>query len=184
MEALIVVDMQKDFLEPEGKLYGGERVRSVIPKVREAINFSRDFMPIICTQDWHRKDDEEFSLWPPHCIEGSPGAEIVEEIGVKEEDIFVKKRRYSAFFSTDLDLILREKNIRKLWICGVLTNICVLHTIADARSLNYEVGLLKDCTEALNDYDYKYAVHHITNVLGAEVITLETFFSLREEDVG
>lgn len=184
MEALLVIDMQRDFLEPEGKLYGGERVRGIIPKVREAIEFSRDFMPIIFTQDWHRKDDEEFSIWPPHCIENSSGAGIIDELEARENDLFVKKRRYSAFFSTDLDLLLRERNVRKLWVCGILTNICVLHTIADARSLNYEVTLLKDCTEALSDHDYEYAIHHITSVLGCDVITLETFFSLREEDAG
>lgn len=183
MEALLVIDMQKDFLNPEGKLFGGERLRKIIPSVREAVDFSRELMPVIFTQDWHRKDDEEFSIWPPHCIENTEGSEIIDELQPSEEDIFIKKRRYSAFFSTDLDLVLRERNIRKIWVCGILTNICVLHTIADARSLNYEVTLLKDCTEALNDNDYEYAIHHITSVLGADVITLETFRTLREEDV-
>lgn len=54
-------------------------------------------MKIIFTMDWHRSDDEEFKIWPKHCIMGTKGAEIVDELNTKEEDYFVRKRRYSAF---------------------------------------------------------------------------------------
>ncbi len=173
--ALLVIDMQKDFCYPNGSLYGGDHLRNIFDPIRDAVIYARGKMPIIFTQDWHRKDDVEFKIWNAHCVENTWGAEIIDEIPVEEEDYIVRKRRYSAFFGTDLDLTLRELKIEKLYLTGVLTNICVLHTAADAVLRGYSVSVIKDCTAALNDYDYNYALHHMKNVFNAEIITLEEF---------
>ncbi len=173
--AFIVVDMQKDFCYPDGKLYGGDHIADIFEPISKAIEGAREKMVIVFTQDWHRKDDPEFKIWPEHCLAGSEGAEIIDELEVKEEDYIIRKRRYSAFFGTDLDLTLRELGIKKLYISGVLTNICVLHTAGDAVLRGYEVAVLKDCTAALNEYDYEYALRHMENVFRAEITTLNDF---------
>ena len=173
--ALIVVDMQKDFCYPDGKLFGGERVTKIFESVVRAVSSAREKMPVIFTQDYHRKDDPEFRIWPEHCVAGTKGAEIIDEIEVKENDYIVRKRRYSAFFGTDLDLTLREFGIERLYLAGVLTNICVLHTAGDAALRGYDVAVIKDCTAALNDYDYEYALKHMENVFSAEITTLNDF---------
>ena len=176
MEALLVVDMQKDFCYADGKLYAGDHVKSIFEPLASVISAARkNNIPVIFTQDWHRDDDVEFKIWPPHCTAGSEGAEIIDELGAEEKDYFVKKRRYSAFFGTDLDLTLRELGVRRLYLTGVLTNICVLHTAGDAVLRGYEVKLLKDCTAALNEYDFNYAVHHMENVLRVDISSSQDF---------
>ena len=174
MEALIVVDMQKDFCYKDGALYvnGVERIFEPTRKVIEA---ARKSMPIIFTQDWHREDDSEFKIWPKHCIMNTRGAEIIDELNPRKEDYFIKKRRYSAFYCTDLDLLLRELNVKRLYICGVVTNICVLHTAGDAVLRGYDVTILRDCTAALSDYEYEYGIRHMKNVFKAEIIDSEEF---------
>ncbi|MHC1566982.1 MAG: cysteine hydrolase family protein [Candidatus Syntropharchaeia archaeon] len=158
--ALIVVDMQKDFCHEDGRLYVGESVKKIIPNIRFLIEKAKEKeIPIVFTQDWHRRDDREFDVWGEHCIEGTEGAEIIDE--VKTEGYVVRKRRYSAFFGTDLDLCLRENKIETLVICGVVTNICVLHTAGDAVLRGYKVVIPKDCVAALRDYDQEYGLYHM-----------------------
>ncbi len=173
--ALIVVDMQKDFCYQDGKLFGGEHLSKIFEPNARAITEARKKMPVIFTQDWHRRDDPEFRIWPEHCVANTEGAEIIDELEVKVEDHVVRKRRYSAFFGTDLDLTLRELEVKRLYITGVLTNICVLHTAGDAVLRGYDVVVIKDCTAALNDYDYQYALRHMENVFNAEITTLSDF---------
>jgi len=173
--AFIVVDMQKDFCYPWGRLFGGERVTKIFENVAKAVGSARKKMPIVFTQDYHRKDDPEFKIWPEHCVANTEGAEIIDEIEVEKEDYIIKKRRYSAFFGTDLDLVLRELGVEMLYLAGVLTNICVLHTAGDAALRGYDVTVIKDCTEALSDYDYEYALKHMENIFNARIMTLSEF---------
>lgn len=178
MEALVVVDMQKDFCYADGALYAGDHIKSIFEPLTEVIKAARQTgIPVIFTQDWHREDDVEFKIWPAHCIAGSEGAEIIDELGAEKNDYFVKKRRYSAFFGTDLDLTLRELGIKKLYIAGVLTNICVLHTAGDAVLRGYEVEVLKDCTAALSEYDFSYAIHHMENVFRVMISSSQDFMT-------
>lgn len=175
MEALIVVDMQKDFCYRNGALYI-ENAEKIFEVTRKVVDEARkNGMKIIFTQDWHRSDDEEFKIWPKHCVMNTWGAEIIDELGAKEEDYFVKKRRYSAFFATDLDLILRELKVKNVFICGVATNVCVLHTTADAVMRGYRVVVIEDCTKALSDYDQEYAIKHMKNVFNAEILSAKDF---------
>jgi nicotinamidase-related amidase len=174
MEALVVVDMQKDFCYRDGRLYinGAEKI---FDSTAEVVKVARGRMPVIFTQDWHREDDVEFKIWPKHCIMNTTGAEVIDELDIKEEDYFIKKRRYSAFFGTDLDLLLRELGIKTIYICGVATNICVLHTAGDAVLRGYDVKILRDCTAALSDYEYEYGLRHMEKVFMADLITSGDF---------
>jgi nicotinamidase-related amidase len=169
MRALLVIDMQKDFCYESGALFLQDAKR-IIPLVKNLIARARKRkIPVIYTQDWHRMDDAEFSLWPPHCIENTEGAEIVDELSPAKDDFVVRKRRYSAFFGTDLDLHLREKEIKNLVLSGVCTNICVLHTASDAMLLGYRITVVEDCVASLSPYDQDYALNHIKEVLKGEV---------------
>ncbi len=171
MDALIVVDMQKDFCYENGALFIGEHVRKIFDPLRCVIERVREMeIPIIFTQDWHRENDSEFKIWPKHCIAGTEGAEIIDELDPKQSDIYIKKRRYSAFFSTDLDLTLREMGARRLVVAGVVTNICVLHTVADAVMRGYDVVVLEDCTTALTKEDHEYGIRHMKDVLSAQIL--------------
>jgi nicotinamidase-related amidase len=177
MDALVVVDMQKDFCYKNGALYIGDHVREIFEPIEKVIETAGERIPVFYTQDWHREDDIEFKIWPPHCVMNTEGAEIIDELKPVGGDYLIKKRRYSAFFGTDLDLTLRELNITRLFITGVATNICVLHTVSDAILLKYDVSVLRDCTATLNEYEYNYGLKHMSEVLNARIITSKDFIA-------
>jgi nicotinamidase-related amidase len=145
--ALLVVDMQKDFTDPEGLVFYPQN-RELLPAIALAVNRCRQHgMIIIFTQHRYRKDkpDRNLNEMRPCCIEGSGGEDIDPLLPVdRVRDYIVQKRRYSAFFGTDLDMILRENTIENLIVVGTKTNCCIRATVTDAHSLGYSVIVPKD----------------------------------------
>ncbi len=165
--ALIVVDMLNDFLSPEGTLYLGQPGRDIIPAVRELILDARARKdPVIFARDSHRPDDLEFRMFPPHCVESTDGASLIPELAMQDGDYSVTKRRYDAFFGTELDLILREEGIDQLDLCGVCTNICILYTAACARNLAYEVNVHENAVAGTSAHAHEWALSEMENTLG------------------
>jgi nicotinamidase-related amidase len=158
--SLLIIDMQKDFCYEKGVLYV-PGAKKIIPNIKRLLEKAKaKKVSVVFTQDWHKPDDAEFAVWPRHCVEDTEGAEIIDEL--KTDAFVVKKRKYTAFFGTDLDSYLREHDIRSLIITGVVTNICVMHTASDAVLHGYGVIVPKDCVAALSEYDQEYALKHIT----------------------
>jgi nicotinamidase/pyrazinamidase len=173
--AVLVIDMLRCFLEEGKSLYCGARARRIIPKVaglieRELKSGSKIFF--IC--DHHDLDDLEFRMFPPHCIAGTAEAMIIPELA-KYPGKIIYKKRYSAFFGTPLERNLKNLNPERIIVCGVCTNICVMHTVADARNRDYEVEVPIDCVAALNQKAHRFALDHMKQVLGARL----TSFSAR-----
>ena len=136
---VLIIDMLRGFLEEGYPLYCGEKARQIIPNVirllQNEINRGSNLF-FIC--DNHEPDDLEFNMFPPHCISGTAEAEVIPELASYPGE-FIPKTRYSGFFNTDLDEKLQELKHEKIIVCGVCTDICVLHTIADARNRDYPV---------------------------------------------
>lgn len=171
MKALIVVDMLKDFLEEDGKLYVGPGGRAIMGFVAGKISeFRRRENKVIYICDSHEVDDMEFENFPPHCVKGSSGAEIVEALSPSEGDKVVEKRRYSGFFGTDLDLYLRERKIEEIELVGVCTNICVLYTAADARNHGYKVRIYKEGVASFDSKAHEFALSEAEKTLGCEIV--------------
>ena len=99
-------------------------------------------MFFIC--DNHDPNDLEFEMFPEHCIRGTEESEIIPELAQVGGEI-IPKKRYSGFFGTDLDQRLAELRPEKVIVCGVCTDICVMHTAADARNRDYPVEIPVDC---------------------------------------
>lgn len=170
-KALLVIDLLEDFVYEGGKLYIGKAAKKVLPEAKKAIEKARsENIPVFFVCDNHREDDAEFDMFPPHCIRSSKGAQIARELGQKPEDYIIYKRRYSAFFGTDLDLTLRELGVKELILVGVCTNICVLYTAADARMLNYKISVLKDAVASFDEKAHEFALKELQNTLGAQII--------------
>lgn len=168
-DAVIVVDMLRSFMEPGHPLYVGDKARQIIPSVqrlleRELARGSKVFY--VC--DNHDPDDPEFQMFPPHCIAGTPEAEVIPELAGYPGQI-IPKKRYSGFFNTDLEARLEELKPGKLIICGVLTDICVMHTAADARNRDYVVEVPVDCVASPDEKAHRFALEHIEKVLGAKL---------------
>ncbi|RQD74674.1 MAG: cysteine hydrolase [Candidatus Syntrophonatronum acetioxidans] len=169
--AFLVIDMLKDFILPEGRLYIGEKGAEIIDPIKKHMQEARErrnHVIFIC--DRHFSQDGEFQLFPPHCLEGTQGAEVIEELKPARGDIVIPKRRFSSFFGTDLDLTLRELEVEELYLAGVVTNICILYTAADARMLNYKVNVYQEAVASFNPKAHNFALQEMKSTLGVNIL--------------
>lgn len=171
MEALLVIDMLNDFIKEDGALPAGEAGEAIVDFIRQkAEEFREKGRPVIYVCDSHEPDDREFDMFPNHCVAGSDGCEIIPELEPRPGDKIIRKRRYSAFFGTDLDLYLREKGVDELYLVGVNTNICVLYTAADARNINYKVNIYEKGVASFDPEAHRFALKEAKNTLGCNVV--------------
>lgn len=171
MKALLVIDMLNDFINEGGALENGKAGRDIVAFVQDKINeFRKSGDSVIFICDNHEVDDKEFDMFPPHCIAGRQGSEIISQLEVLDHDKIIKKRRYSAFYGTDLDLYLREKNITEIYLVGVCTNICVLYTSADGRNISYDVTVYRDGVASFDKEAHEFALKELESTLGCSVI--------------
>ncbi len=170
--AILVVDMLNDFFKDGGAmvLEGGE---VLYEPIEQLMHSGRGLeMPVFWLNQTLRPDDSLFNKRVVHCLEGSWGVGIVDDLTVADTDIIVPKRRYSGFFQTSLDLYLRERNIQQVIVTGVVTNICVRSTVNDAFFLGYDVFVPEECVMATSDQlqqSHLYDIDtHYGTVLGVD----------------
>ena len=171
--AVLVVDMLVGFLESGHNLYCGDDARKVIPNVQRLIEQEQakgSKVFFIC--DTHEPEDLEFRMFPVHCLKGTREAEVISELSAYLGEV-IRKRRYSAFFGTDLEERLAELSPDKIIICGVCTDICVMHTAADARNRDYEVEIPEDCVATFDPDAHSYALLHMERILGVNLVKAE-----------
>ena len=169
--ALIVADMLNDFLDPQGSLYIGPQARQIIPFISEKIAEFRSLGGVVIfVCDAHAPNDREFKYFPAHAVKGSWGAKIIPELTPGPGDFRVEKTRYSAFFRTSLDDILKQEGIEEVHVAGVMTSICVMETTKelfdrDMPALVYRQGVADSDPEA-----HDFALKQMQRVLGAKVV--------------
>ncbi|MBI5287083.1 MAG: cysteine hydrolase [Deltaproteobacteria bacterium] len=164
-KALLVIDMLKDFVE-EGAPLEVARARGIVGCIKARIEEARmEDIPIVYVCDHHKKDDPEFRVWPPHAVEGTSGADVVDGIRPREGDYTVWKTTYSGFFRTELDDLLKGLGVEEVILTGVCTNICVLYTAADAYMRGYSVTVPEECVAGLAEDDHRFALRQIKEVL-------------------
>lgn len=167
---LLVVDMLNDFVEPTGALYVGPQATSIVPRVRKLIDeFHHRGDAVIYICDEHDPDDREFERFPPHCMRGTPGADIVAELVPSEEDRVLKKRRYSGFFETPLDEILRDGRFGEVHVVGVCTSICVMETVAGLANRDIPTVVHADAVADLTEDDQFYALDRMQRLFGVRL---------------
>jgi nicotinamidase-related amidase len=167
--AVLIVDMLRGFLEEGYPLYCGQKARDIIPNIQGLLGQElKQGVKLFFICDNHDPDDLEFKMFPPHCITGTPEAEVIQELKKYPGEI-IHKKRYSAFFNTPLEEKLKQLKPDKLIVCGVLTDICVIHTVADARNRDYNVEVPVDCVTTLDEETQQFALDHIEKVLGARL---------------
>ena len=148
--ALMVIDMQNFFCQPSAPAYL-DAVDAILPNAKKLIDyFRRQSRPIIFTRHVHREDGSDAGImkwwWQDMCVDGTPESEIHPDIAPIPGDLVVSKHRYSAFYNTDLEILLRGKGITDLAITGVMTNMCCETTSRDAYMRDYKVQFLADAT--------------------------------------
>ncbi|HLG29249.1 MAG TPA: isochorismatase family cysteine hydrolase [Candidatus Brocadiales bacterium] len=165
VKALLITDMLRDFIDKGAPLEvsGGRDI--VVNIQRQIENARKANMPILYCCDRHKKDDTEFRIWPPHAVEGTKGAEIIDALKPQKGDYIIPKTTYSNFFETTLDSTLKRLGVNHLVLTGVCTNICILYTAVDAYMRGYHVTVPEDCVAALTEEDHKFALRQIKEVL-------------------
>ena len=189
MKALLIVDVQKDFM-PGGSLAvpDGDAIVAVINRIADK------FELVVATQDWHPLHHKSFAsnhqnktpfdtidvngaqqvLWPDHCVQGTSGADFHDKLDTRRVEAIFRKGvdpetdSYSAFYdndhrrSTGLAGYLREKDITEVFGCGLAGEICVYYTIMDALSLGFSAVLIQDAARPLDQKNYETVKSDIT----------------------
>ncbi|MEP9373700.1 isochorismatase family cysteine hydrolase [Mesorhizobium sp. KR1-2] len=167
--AVIVVDMVNDFCKPGGAMVLPGYEALVAPQLSVIDAARKAGAPVIWVHDAHRRNmrrDREWVKRTPHCVEGTWGVEIIEDLGARDDEIHIIKRRYSAFFQTDLDMTLKDMLVDQIVVFGVVTNICVRSTVHDAFFNGYEVVVPSDCCAATGPREQESSLYDIATHFG------------------
>lgn len=157
--ALIVVDVQKDFC-PGGALPVPEGDK-VVPMLNEYIkHFTRAGAAIYATRDWHPSNHVSFRSrggpWPSHCVQRTEGAEFHPDLRLPDETRIVSKgsdsdrEAYSGFDGTDLNRLLKEGGVKRIFVGGLATDYCVKNTVLDGLRAGFDVVLLEDASRGID----------------------------------
>ncbi|HEY1942399.1 MAG TPA: bifunctional nicotinamidase/pyrazinamidase [Roseiarcus sp.] len=176
-DALLVIDVQNDFVDGGALAVPGGA--SIVPLVNRLIGA---FRQVVVTQDWHPGGHASFAsshpgakpfeaaqlpygpqvLWPDHCVQGEPGAELHEELDVDSAFLILRKGAnadldsYSAFTEADgktttgLDALLKARGIKRIFACGLATDFCVAYSALDARTAGFETFVIDDACRAID----------------------------------
>ena len=194
--ALIIVDMENDFVAPGAPLETPAG-RVMLPTLKRVLLVCREQgVHVIYTTHAHRRDGCDMGrfadLWPPvrnrtGLVDGEPGIEIYPELAPLANEIVIKKHRYSAFYGTDLEIILRGLGVETVVITGVTTENCCHATARDALFRDYKVVFLSDATATFDYPDVGQGkmsadeVHRATLVIlsvsTAHVMTADEFIA-------
>jgi nicotinamidase/pyrazinamidase len=185
-DALIVVDVQNDFC-PGGTLAVKEGDQ-VVPVLNRYIDqFTKAGLPIFATRDWHPEKTSHFITgggpWPPHCIQGSQGAQFHPDLKLPTATVVVSagmgsdEDGYSGFLGTDeskakLADLLRQRGVERIFVGGLATDYCVKHTVLDGLKEGFKVVLLANSVRGVNlkPGDSERAIEEMLRA-GAEVAT-------------
>lgn len=176
--ALIVVDMQNIWVHPRGARYL-PMSEDIVPKIQELLRFCRlRQVPVIYLHTTKRKDLADAGIFAdikPQThdadddwsnFEGSPGAELYEPVKPAENDIVVKKFRYSGFYGTQLENLLRALRRDTIAIAGVATNVCCDSTARDGAMRDFKVLFLSDCNASFSQQEQEATLNNFDKHFG------------------
>lgn len=179
--ALINVDYTYDFVAGDGKLtcgVPGQAIEDKIVEITQEFIENNEFVAFGI--DAHELDDPlhpEAASFPEHNIIGTPGIELYgklrtlyEENKANKNVFYFEKTRYSAFTGTNLELKLRERHIEELYLVGVCTDICILHTAIDAYNKGFKIVIPESAVASFNQDAHEWALSHFKEILGAKII--------------
>lgn len=187
--AFLIIDMQRDFLDKDSPLVV-EAGLEALPHIERALAATRKAnIPIFHVFRLYRGNGSDVELTRYHgwkfndgsLVPGTPGAEIPESIRPIEGEYLIVKQRWSAFFQTELDMVLRRLGIRQVILTGVQTPNCIRGTAWDANSLGYETIVLTDGTNAANRQVHESNLFDMKNI-GIKLMTTDEYIESLEKD--
>jgi nicotinamidase-related amidase len=169
--ALVVVDMQNDFVAEQGTLRVPD-AQGTVPVIAGLLERARSAgVRVVFTQDTHTDGDPEWAIWPEHAREGTWGWQIVDALAPRPDETVLRKVRYDAFYGTPLDHLLRLWGVDTLVLCGTVANICVHYTAASAALRWYSVIVVKDAVSALEQFDMEASLRQTAFLFAGRITT-------------
>jgi len=168
-DALVLVDVLADFGHPDGEALFAA-FREAVPSLQAAVASARAAgIPVVYAND-------DFGTWAgdrgrvlAEARRRCPEPELIETVAPEPDDPFVCKPRYSAFDHTPLELLLREREVRRLVLAGTATEMCVAQTAIDGRELGFQITVLPDACAAVDAENAEVALRYLEHVVGARV---------------
>jgi nicotinamidase-related amidase len=169
--AVIVVDMQNDFVRDDGSL-AVPAAKETIKNIQSLLERARKGnVQVVYTQDTHFEGDKEWEIWPEHCRRGTKGWKIIDELEPEADNMVFEKNRYDGFYQTPLEHYLGHVwGIKNLVIVGTVSNICVAHTAGSAGLRWYNLVVPADGISALTDFDQAMALRQVTSLYAGKIV--------------
>jgi len=176
--ALIIVDMQNDFVLPDAPQCVKGTV-SVISNIQKVLDMFREkSLPVFHVYREYRFDGsdiektrlDDFLDGEKYCVPHTKGCEIIDELSPVEGEYRIVKNRFSGFMNTELDFILRRLEVESIVICGIQYPNCIRATVFDGVALGYDVTLVTDATAAQTEEIAQANIVDIRNI-GVECIS-------------
>ena len=184
--ALVLVDVINDFFHPDGKNFKNE-YEDTLKNILLLLQTARaQGAVVVHAMEGHhpaaRQVDYEWNKLPPHCFLGEFDAEPVAGIDINlEKEYVVRKRRFSGFFETDLNLLLREAGVKRIIIAGVKTHVCVRATAQDGFAYGYRVVIPKEAVNSNYKHLHDASLEDIQRYMGEVVLLKDALAILRSE---
>jgi nicotinamidase-related amidase len=174
--AIIIIDLLNGFFKKNPTLPDPLDSKRLFATVRRVIDEGRaNGARIVFIKDNFLPEeipiDKHFKIYGPHCIIGTPDAEVVDELAPQAGDFQIRKKHYSAFNSTRLDAVLRELDVKSIYMTGAWTEACVQHTVIDAFYLNYQINVISDAVSSPHRDAHEYALNFMRQYHRADIIT-------------
>lgn len=177
---LIVIDITRDSLLPEEQsgiaLKGAPQA---VLNARRVVQAARECdVPIVFIQEIHRSNMIDFGreldgAEDVHCLEGAPGAQFLDDLRPLENEYYVPKRRYSAFFGTDLEILLKGLGAKTIVLIGFLTDVCVHYTGADAHQHDYRIRVVRECVAGSSDEAHEASLNALEYLQSGAVVSVD-----------
>lgn len=170
--AILVVDMQNDWVLPSSPVHVAGAY-ATMPAIAKFLDYGRaNNWAVIYIYRIHRPSGIDAELFRRHffiegkpiCISGTFGAAIPDAIAPKQGDIHIEKQRFSAFFQTDLDIVLRGLGAKNVYVTGTQYPNCIRSTAVDSMSLNYNTTVVTDCCSAATEEVANANIYDIRNM--------------------
>jgi len=179
--ALLIVDMQNDFIKEGGSLVVESAKETIAGIQYLADSFRKTGSYVIYTQDTHFDGDKEWEIWPVHCRKDSWGWQIVDELIPQKNEMVFQKNRYDGFYGTSLDHYLKLWGIENLVITGTVANICVANTAGSAGLRWYKIIVPADGISAITEFDQALTLRQVSFLFNGTILKTCKNISLNKQ---
>jgi nicotinamidase-related amidase len=175
-EALLIIDMSNDFIHDQGGLTSGKVGQEIVPNIITLANeFLEEGKEVVICMDAHQENDEHFKIWPVHNVIGSWGQDLYGELKTWFEAnqnlahvTYVPKPEYDAFYNTNLEEILKSKNIDTVHLSGVCTDICDFLTAYGAYARGFHTVAQSNCMATFSKH-HDVFLQQMKNIFKTEI---------------